>query len=461
MDAKGQGAGRLLTVLFLGVLMGALDIAIVGPALPALRAAFGVDDRSLAWVFTIYVFFNLVGAPLMAKLSDRLGRRPIYLLAVSLFAAGSALCAAAPSFGVLLAGRALQGLAAGGIFPVASAVVGDVFPPERKGFALGMIGAVWGLAFLIGPLLGALLLQLGWQWIFLANLPPAALVLALGFSALPTTRAAESGPFDVLGLLLLSLLLGGLTLGASNLDAGDLLGSLASPLVWPFLLLALGATPAFLWAEARAADPLVRPSLLRTRQLALANGITAGAGLGEGVLVFMPSLAVAAFGVSASTASFMTLPVVLAMGLGSPLAGRLLDKVGPRAVLIGGSVLLAGGMLLMGLLAGQLWAFYGASVLVGLGLACLLGAPVRYIMLTEAPEEDRAAAQGAVTVFTGVGQLMSGAMVGAVAASGGGGLAGYGAAFVVSGAVALLLVPMALGLRPREAGLAQGATAQA
>lgn len=447
------GTGPLLTVLFLGVLMGALDIAIVGPALPALRAAFGVDDRSLAWVFTIYVFFNLVGAPLMAKLSDRAGRRPIYLLAVSLFAVGSALCAAAPSFGVLLVGRALQGLAAGGIFPVASAVVGDVIPAERKGFALGMIGAVWGLAFLIGPILGALLLRFGWQWIFLANLPPAAVVLALGFAVLPTTRAARGLPFDALGLALLSLLLGGLTVGASNLDAADLLGSLASPLVWPFLLAALVAAPAFLWAEGRAADPLLRPGLLRTRQLALANGITAGAGLGEGILVFMPSLAVAAFGVSVSTASFMTLPVVLAMAVGSPTAGRLLDKVGPRVVLIGGSLLLAAGMLLMGLLAAQLWAFYVASVLVGLGLACLLGAPVRYIMLNDAPEEDRAAAQGAVTVFTGVGQLLSGALVGAVAASAGGGAQGYAAAFVVSGAVALLLLPMALGLRPRTPGV--------
>jgi MFS family permease len=205
----------------------------------------------------------------------------------------------------------------------------------------------------------------------------------------------------------------------------------------------------------------VRPGLLRARQLALANGITAGAGLGEGVLVFMPSLAVAAFGVSVSTASFMTLPVVIAMGFGSPVAGRILDKVGPRAVLLGGSVLLAAGMLMMGLLASQLWAFYSASVLVGAGMACLLGAPVRYIMLNEAPEEDRAAAQGAVTVFTGVGQLLSGALVGAVAASAGGGQSGYAMAFIVTGGVALLLIPMALGLRPRAAATPPVATQSA
>lgn len=438
--------GLVLTVLFLGVLMGALDIAIVGPALPALRAFFGIDDRAGAWIFTIYVFFNLVGAPLMAKLSDRLGRRPAYLLAVLIFAAGSALAALAPSLTVLLIGRALQGFGAGGIFPVASAVVGDTFPPERKGFALGMIGAVFGLAFIVGPILGAVLLQIGWQWIFWINLPVAALVLALGWLCLPAGGAAARRPFDLLGLITLSLLLAGLSIGTSAIDAANLLASLASPAVWPFLLLALLAAPAFFWAERRAADPLIRPILITRRQLALANGITAGAGLGEGVLVFMPSLAVAAYGVSESTASYMTLPVVLAMALGSPMAGRLLDKAGARVVILGGTILLSAGMLLLGLLGAQLWAFYVASALIGVGLACLLGAPIRYIMLNEAPEEDRAAAQGAVTVFTGVGQLLSGALVGAVAASGGGGLAGYTLAFLVSGFVALLLVVLALGL---------------
>lgn len=438
--------GLVLTVLFLGVLMGALDIAIVGPALPALRQHFGIDDRAGAWIFTIYVFFTLVGAPLMAKLSDRVGRRPAYLLAVAIFAAGSALAALSPNFAVLLIGRALQGFGAGGIFPVASAVVGDTFPPERKGFALGMIGAVFGLAFIVGPILGAVLLTVGWQWIFWINLPIAALVLALGWRCLPAGGAAERRPFDLLGLITLGLFLAGLSVGTSAIDATNLLGSLASLAVWPFLLLALLAAPAFFWAERRAADPLIRPILITRRQLALANGITAGAGLGEGVLVFMPSLAVAAYGVSESTASYMTLPVVLAMAFGSPLAGRLLDKVGARMVILGGTILLSAGMLTLGLLGAQLWAFYVASALIGVGLACLLGAPIRYIMLNEAPEDDRSAAQGAVTVFTGIGQLLSGALVGAVAASGGGGLAGYTMAFLVSGGVALLLVGLALGL---------------
>src|SRR5690554_1264563 len=118
-----------MAVLFTGVLMGALDIAIIGPAMPAMQEAFGVDERAAAWMLTIYVLFNLVGTPLMAKLSDRYGRRAVYAADVAVFGAGSLMVAAAPSFGVVLAGRAVQGLGAGGIFPVASAVIGDVFPP--------------------------------------------------------------------------------------------------------------------------------------------------------------------------------------------------------------------------------------------------------------------------------------------------------------------------------------------
>ncbi len=145
---------KILALLFVGVLMAALDIAIIGPALPSIQATFGVDERALTWVFSIYVLMNLVGTPLMAKLSDIYGRRNIYVMDVALFGLGSAIVLVSPSFGVLLLGRAIQGLGAGGIFPVAAAVIGDTFPPEKRGGALGLIGAVFGLAFIVGPILG-------------------------------------------------------------------------------------------------------------------------------------------------------------------------------------------------------------------------------------------------------------------------------------------------------------------
>ena len=440
----------LLTVLFLGVLMGALDIAIVGPALPAIQTAFGIDERATAWIFTIYVLFNLIGAPLMSKLSDRYGRRSVYVADVLLFAVGSLVVALSPSFGVLLAGRALQGFGAGGIFPVASAVIGDTFPEEKKGSALGMIGAVFGLAFMVGPILGGVLLIWGWQWLFLVNLPLASLVIVLGIRSLPTTRPALTKPFDLLGMTTLAVALTGLTLGINRLDTTAIGASLVSAQVWPLLALALAAGAAFVWIEGRTTDPIIRLGQFGNRQLVLANFLSMGAGLGEAAMVFLPALAIAAFGVSQSRASFLLLPVVLAVAVGSPVGGRLLDRYGARPVVMAGTLLLAAGMFLLGLLGTNFVAFIVAGVCIGFGLASLLGAPIRYIVLGEAEPSERAAAQGVVTIATGVGQLISGALIGAVAASQGGGVGGYSASYLFVGGAALILVLLALGLKARQ-----------
>lgn len=445
---------RILIVLFVGVLMGALDIAIVGPALPAIQTHFGIGDRAITWIFTLYVLFNLIGTPLMAKLSDAFGRRSIYVLDVLLFALGSLVVAIAPGFGMLLVGRSVQGLGAGGIFPVASAVIGDTFPPEKRGSALGLIGAVFGLAFIIGPILGGALLMFGWRWLFAINLPVAVVVIAMSLRLLPSARPAQRQPFDWMGMSVLGILLAALAYGITQIDTAHFLASVTSLGVWPFLLLASICLPVFWSVERQAADPVLRLSLFNTRQAILASVLSAGAGLGEAGLVFLPELAVAALAVKESTASFMLMPVVLTMAVGSPLAGRLLDQMGSRIVILTGSGLLTLGMLLLSRFAAHWGLFIAAGAIIGLGLSALLGAPVRYIMLNEAPASDRAAAQGAITLFTSVGQLMSGALVGAVAASQGGGAAGYEAAYLVIAGVALLLTALSLGLKSRAEELA-------
>ena len=216
-DLHDPKRNRILIVLFVGVLMGALDIAIVGPALPAIQKHFGVDDRHLAWMFSIYVLFFMVGTPLMAKLSDRFGRRAIYVLDVVLFGLGSLLVALSPSFVTILIGRAVQGFGAGGIFPVASAVIGDTFPAERRGSALGLIGAVFGIAFLIGPVLGGVLLPFGWTWLFLINLPVALGVVAASLHLLPDATSAQRLPLDWPGMAVLTILLASLAYGINQL----------------------------------------------------------------------------------------------------------------------------------------------------------------------------------------------------------------------------------------------------
>jgi MFS family permease len=353
-----------------------------------------------------------------------------------------------PSFGVLLLGRAIQGFGAGGIFPVASAVIGDTFPPEKRGSALGMIGAVFGLAFIVGPILGGLLLLWGWHWIFAINLPIALILILAAWRVLPTTRPAERKPFDWRGMATLAALLAALAYGLNQIDTANFLASLTSLQVLPFLLLALALVPLFWWLEHRAEDPIIHPALLAPRQIKLASAISFGAGLGEVSVLFMPALAVAAFAVSSSTASFMLMPLVLALFVGSPLAGRLLDRLGSRTVIIGGTALLATGTISMGLWGSSQIGYYGGSILVGFGLASLLGAPIRYIMLNEAAVHERAAAQSVATVFTSIGQLVGAAAVGAIVDSLGGAV-GYSAAFLTIGVVGIVLSFLAFALKNR------------
>ncbi len=448
---------RILIVLFLGVLMGAMDIAIVAPALPSIQKYFGVGERILAWTFTIYVLFNLIGTPLMAKLSDKFGRRSVYILDVVIFATGSILVALSPqkSFTVMLIGRAFQGFGAGGIFPVASAVIGDTFPPEKRGRALGLIGAVFGLAFLVGPLLGGVILSFTtWQWLFLINLPIALSVIVMGWRLLPTKSSVSQMRFDWAGLLVLSVLLASLTYSLNQIDTKNFFSSLVSVRVLPFLLLGLVLVFIFPIVERKAADPVVNMNLFRRRQVRLSSLLSAGAGLGESGLSFLPALAVAALPgvINTHTSSYLILPLVLAMSIGSPLVGNLMDRVGSKVMVFSGTLLLAVGMMMLSTnsISGTLLGFILSGVVIGFGLSSLLGAPMRYIMLNETSAEDRTSAQGLISLFTSIGQLTSSALIGAVAASRGGGVAGYGGAYRLVGIVAVIMIFLTLGLKNRQ-----------
>jgi len=433
--------------------MVALDIAIVGPALPAIQEDFGVSERAIAWVFSVFVLFNLVGLPLMAKLADVFRRRRVYTLNILLFGLGSLVVALAPSFTVVLIGRGVQGMAASGIFPVASAVIGDVFPPERRGRVLGVLGAVYGVAFIIGPIIAGLLLQVGWTWLFLINLPVAVLLAVGGYRYLPVAHPVQTRQLDWPGILILGGLLAALAYGINRIDTEAFFESLASPAVWPFFLLAVALLPLFLYVEQRAPDPLLRLSLLRSRQVVLAGLLAVGAGATEAAFVFFPKLAVAAFGVSKSVGSYMLLPLTCAVALGAPLAGRLLDRVGSRAVVLAGSACMTLGLATLGFLAGHLFFFYAGTVLVGLGLAALLGSALAYILLSESRVEERTVAQGIITLFISVGQTIGAPMIGAVVASEVGAVAGYERAFLLIACGALGLTALAFGLKRRGAEL--------
>jgi EmrB/QacA subfamily drug resistance transporter len=439
----------VLAVLFAGVLLAALDIAIVGPALPAIRSEYAVGSRGLSWVFSGYVLFYLLGAPLLAKVSDRIGRRAVYAQSLGLFAVGSLLVAAAPTFEVLLLGRAIQAFGAGGIFPVATAVIAEVVPGAQRGRVLGLIGATFGLAFMLGPMLGGLLLQWSWRWLFLINVPIAAVLVGVGLKRLPSARAAQPASFDGFGAVLLAIALAGIVWCLSELDAAGLPESLLSHRVWPSWVLVALALPAFWLVESRAADPVVHPDLFRSRQLRLVGTIALAAGLVEAGMVFLPDIAVLGLGVDASAASLMMLPLVLTLTVGAPIAGRLLDRAGARVVVQAGLALTIVGLALFAWLPLDTASFYLAGGAIGFGLSGLLGAPLRYITLQEAGNERRGAGQGLLTLFLSIGQLVGAAAIGGIVASSASELGGYRHALLALAGACCIALMLSMALRGR------------
>jgi len=350
-------------------------------------------------------------------------------------------------------------LGSGGLFPIAAAVIGDVVPPEKRGRTLGLIGGTFGLAFLIGPILGGILLRVGdlwlaahgWRLIFWAVVPLAAILIPAAQRTLPTWRAAQNKPYDALGSLLLALALASLAYGLNQLELALGWRALQAARVWPFLLLGVGLWPVLWLWEQRVADPVFPVHAVRTLRARLALALTFGAGFLEGGLMFVPALLVAVLQVDKHIASFMMTPVALALAVGAPLFGRMLDARGPRPVLLTGTILATLGLAMIGWIPVSALSFYLAAGLAGLGLAALLGAPIRYIMIQEAPLEERASAQAAISLVTKIGQLLAGAVVGAIATSLGGGAQGYLAAYRLEVLVAAGLILLAANVRPAPA----------
>ena len=441
----------VMALLFVGVLMGALDLAIIGPALPAMQEEFGFNNRQLSWLFNIYVLAQLLGTPLLAKLSDRFGRRDVYVGCLAGFAFGSLLLVVAGNIETLLLGRGIQGLSASGIFPVAAAIIGDTFPEEKRGGALGLIGAVFGLAFLIGPVLGGILLRYSWQWLFVINLPIAAILIVAAWRLLPTSGSDVRLPFDWPGGIALTVLLLAFAVGITNLDTVNLRDSVTSIEVWPWWLVFAIMLPVFWRREKVAADPIIRPSFFASRQLRVILIISAGVGTVESAQVFFPALAVSALGVDASTAAWLMLPSVLVMVVVSPVVGRLVDRMGPTPLVHASLAFVLVGILMYGFVPMNYVTFIGAGMIAGVGLAGILGAPLRYIILEEARPEDRASAQGLLNIFLAIGQLTGAAIVGAVAASRGGGEVGYQAAYAALAVLMFLMLILSSRLRRPEA----------
>jgi EmrB/QacA subfamily drug resistance transporter len=446
--------GRILSVLFVGVLIGALDISIVGPAIPAIENSIKVDRQLMSWIFSIYVLANLVGISLMAKLSDRYGRRYIYIIALTIFSIGSLVVALSHNFKLLLTGRVIQGFGASGIFPVASAVVGDIFPPEKRGRALGLIGSVFGIAFILGPVIaGVVLKYLVWNDLFYINIPIAMVLIYLSNKLLPSKPVDNVSSIDWKGIIILGAFLSTFAYGINRINASAFIESLLSARVLPFLLFSLFAFVILIYFEKGISTPVFNPRLFLARQIRLTGIIAIGTGIFQASFVFLPSMAIASFNVSAASASFMLLPVVIATAIGSPVSGRLLDKYGSRILIIAGLILAAVGFVFLSILSDTKPYFYTGGVFLGFGFAVLSGSALRYIMLNEVPVSERASTQGVITIFVSIGQMTGAAIIGTIVASNRIALNGYKQVFLFIAVFAFLLAVTGIFLKSRKSEL--------
>ena len=441
-----ENKNKLIALLFVGVLMGALDISIVGPAIPSIEKALQIGDRYSGWIFSIYVLFNLIGISLFARLSDIFGRRNIYVVALSIFAFGSVIVSFTSNFEWLLVGRAVQGFGASGIFPVASALVGDLFPVEKRGRILGMIGAVFGLAFLIGPFIaGVLLHYFSWNFLFIINLPIAAVLIFYSFRILPAKSLANVTKIDWTGIISLGIGLAAFTYGINNIDGNNLGSLLRLSVVLPFVV-AVAAIFILIFNEKKAEAPIINLGFFKNNQIVLAGILAIVTGLIQACFVFIPKFVVGNFHVEPSTASFMLTPFVLATAIGSPVFGRMIDKYGVKIIIIIGLTLLAIGFYLLSLTGSGLFLYYLSGSFVGLGLSVLSGSSLRYIMLNNTGAADRATSQGMLTIFTSVGQLSGSALVGILLALN---TNGFNLIFTAISIILVLMVILSLKLKNR------------
>ena len=394
---------EILIAVLLAVFLSALDQTIVGTALPRI-----VDDLKgnefYTWVVTIYLLTATISGPIYGKLSDLFGRRPMVMFGVSLFLIGSALSGISQEMWQLVAARGLQGLGAGAIFPIALAVIGDLFTPAERGKYQGLFGAVFGISALIGPALGGFLTDnFSWHWVFFVNLPIGAVALVIIWRLLPPIKHPERArSIDYLGSVVFAAALVPILIGLTNkrtLEWND-------PWVGGLILVGMAFSALFVWVESRASGPILPLSLFRNRSISVSLIAVFLASFGFfGAIIFIPLWFQTVLGSSATQSGYQILPLLAGLIISSVVSGQVISRTGRyRWLIVVAMALVAAGLALMTQLRGdtslsEMWIW---MVVAGMGIGPSLAA-FTIVVQNAAPFAQLGAATGALTFFRQVG----------------------------------------------------------
>ncbi|MGH2407874.1 MAG: MDR family MFS transporter [Candidatus Limnocylindrales bacterium] len=336
---------EILGAILLAMFMFALDQTVVGTALP--RIVTDLKGNNLyTWAVTIYLLTATISGPIYGKLSDLFGRRPIVIFAVSLFVISSALAGLSQEMWQFIVFRGLQGLGGGAVFPIALAVVADLYTPAERGKYLGFFGAVFGLSSLVGPGIGGLITDnVGWHWIFFVNVPVGLTALFILWRLLPAIRRPDAARhIDYVGAALFALAIAPILIGLTNKQTGQW----ADPAVGGLIAIGFVLAAIFVWIETRVPEPIVPLSLFRNRTFTVSVTAMFLAAFGFfTAIIFLPRWFQVVAGDSATASGYSLLPLLAGLIFSAIASGQIVARVGRyKALIFGSLVLLAVGLLL-------------------------------------------------------------------------------------------------------------------
>jgi EmrB/QacA subfamily drug resistance transporter len=418
---KKQRLGWIMAIYLLGLFIGALSTSIITPARTIIQSSLGVDDQNGIWMITIFTLSYAAIIPVAGKLADRYGRKKIFMTSIALFALGTILCGMSDgldSFAVLLAGRTVQAIGAGGIMPIATAEFGTSFPEEKRGMALGLVGGIYGIANVLAATAGSAILDIfgtdQWQWIFYINLPFCAAILIGGLLILPDHKGEVVGRIDKFGTLLLTVIILSLLYGLKNIDFFDFFPSLLQPDVYPFLLAELILIPLFVFVEKRAEDPIFHIEYLRNRQIVIVLAMSTLVGASMMGMIFIPQFAENSLKIPTGNGGYFVIILGFVAGLISPVSGWIIDKFGAKVVLGAGFVIsIIGCAYLVWIAAPYPGAFnvVVSLMLIGAGMGLSMGTPLNYMMMGNTRQEESNAALATLSLMRSIGTAVAPAIM--------------------------------------------------